>query len=461
MRIIKGFLLAFIVLTTSVGCEKIYQFTEGKISGINTIESLDKGAVFSFAIMSDNKGDSPEDKKQFANMVQWIEESGDKFIIGVGDHVKKGWDNNFLHFLKENEWWHERFYPNVADGENEFYGKNQGDWGAGAPILDEVALFERSNVSIRENKCEYYAKIKVKGYTVHLIQLHYSDQPKVDSIAFTQDSKQYLMDVLNSIEKGPKDIIIAAAHSRTGFWIEQLSDEQRDVVLDKCDLVLSATTHFFERMIIPGYEDKGPLIINTGSITYPCAYCPYGYVQVHILKKPFTLVVQYINADRPKREIQYQEYAFIKIIGGEILTTNFRKVRPEEDMDRVVGTVPQDFSKEEMDSVVKSIYLEVTDAEEAYISARLGLKEGDITYRKLWDVFPYNNEIYRLTLTAEGVRSIFEKEIPVKGRKEITIAISSYNGDYIIEKLNLPEEKIVKTGKKDIPLLEEWVKGQE
>ena len=458
--IFRYFLLAVVLTLIGVGCERGYQFRDGKISRIHTITELDRAAVFSFAIMSDNKGDSPKSSKQFANMVKWIEESGDRFVIGLGDHVKKGWENSFLPFLKENRWWHQNFYPNVADGENEFYGKSQADWGAGAPILEEVELSTRPNVVIRENKCEYYAEIRMKGHTIHLIQLHFSDQPKEDSIAFTQDSKRYLVDVLKSIEKCPEDIVIAAAHSRNGFWIDQLSDEQRDMVMDKCDLVLSATTHFWERKVISGYEDSGPLFINTGSITYPSSYCSYGYVQVHVIKKPLSLVVQYINANRNEREMQHREYAFIKIVGGKILETDFREPRPEEDMNRVIGVLSKGFSKEEMDKVVRELYLDLTNSDEAYIRAASGIENGEVTYRQLWDVFPYNNEIYSLTLTAEEVRSIFGDELPIGGRKEIKLAINSNQGNDLIKKLGLPEKRIIKTGKNEIPELEEWVKRQ-
>ena len=458
--VFKTSLIVVSLTLIAIGCTKEYQFKDGKISGICTIKELDKAATFNFAIMSDNKGDSPQSSKQFANMVKWIEESNAQLVIGLGDHVKKGWENSFLPFLRENRWWHQNFYPNVADGENEFYGESQADWGAGAPILDEVELSTHPNVMIRDNKCEYYAKSKVKGYTIHLIQLHYSDQPKEDSIAFTEDSKRYLMDVLKSIDKGPRDIIIAAAHSRTGFWIDQLSDEQRDVVMDKCDVVLSATTHFWQRKVIPGYQDSGPLFVNTGSITYPSRYCPYGYVQVHVIRKPLSLVVQYINVDRNEREMQHSEYAFIKIVGGEVLKTNFRKPRPEEDMDRVVGFLPRDFSKEEMDNIVKKLYLDLTHADEACISAASGIEKGEVTYRGLWDVFPYNNEIYSLTLTAEEACSLFGDKLPLRGRKEIKVAIDSYHGNSLIKKIGLPEARIVETDTHEIPILEDWVKTQ-
>jgi len=453
-------LIFFALALTGFGCERAYQFRDGRISGIDTIQELDKAAVFNFAIMSDNKGDSPQSSRPFARMVKWIKESNSQFVIGLGDHVKKGWENSFLSFLRENRWWHKNFYPNVADGENEFWGKSQGDWGAGAPILDVVDLSKRPNVTIREDGCEYYAKIKARGYTIHLIQLHYPDQPSNDSISFPEGSRTYLVETLRSIDKGPKDIIIAAAHSRTGYWIDQLSSGQRALVMEKCDLVLSATTHFWGRKIVPGWEGKGPLLLNTGSITYPSRWSPHGWVQVHILGKPLSLVVQYINADRPEREMQSSDYAFIKVVGGKTLETKFRKPRPEEKVDRIVGYLPRDFSKEEMDRIVRELYLELTHADEAYISAGSRMERGKVTWRLLWDVFPYNNEIYSLTLKAKEVRSIFGAKLPMRGRGEIKLAISSYHGDYLIRKLKLPRERIVKTGINEIPLLEEWVTRQ-
>jgi hypothetical protein len=104
--------------------------------------------------------------------------------------VKKGRDNGFLDFLEMDEWWHDNFYSNVADGENEFYGKGQDDWGAGAPIFDVVDLVNRKNVAVRESGCEYHARIAVRGYTVHLIQLHFSDEPEDETLEFREDSKK-------------------------------------------------------------------------------------------------------------------------------------------------------------------------------------------------------------------------------------------------------------------------------
>lgn len=327
MRPVRGFfplMLAALLLMTP-GCAGVLGAGEDTVRGIRSIEDLDRAAVFTFAIMSDNKGDSPASDMHFARMADWIRESGDRFVIGLGDHVKKGWGNSFIPFIRENEWWREHFYPNAADGENEYYGKGQGDWGAGGGIFRDAGLSDRGNVTIRDNGCEYYARIQAEGYTVHLIQLHFPDQPSKSGIAFPKDSRKWLVSTLDSIEKGPKDIIVACAHSRYGFWIHTLSKKQRKTVMEKCDLVLSATTHFWERKIVHGYEYDGALVLNTGSITYP-RNCPYGYIQVHVLENPQRLVAQYIDAGRETRELsKIGGFAFIKAAGGPVAAAKFRK----------------------------------------------------------------------------------------------------------------------------------------
>jgi predicted phosphodiesterase len=305
------------------------------IPGIQTIEDLDKAAVFSFAIMGDSHNNSPKTAPEFARMVKWIKEAGDAFVIGLGDHVVKGLGRSFLDFLAENKWWHDQFYPNVADNENQFYGKGQDDWGAGKKIFDEVNLRSRKHVEIRPNGAEYYAKIPVKGYTVHLIQLSYPDEPPDPVIAFPPDSRQFLADTIRKINKGDKDIIIACAHSRYGWWTYLLSDEQRKVVMEKADLVLSATVHVYARIPVQGYKNRGALCVNTGSITNPRFFTPPGYVQVHVLGNPLRLVVQYIHANREKRELQSGEYAWLKYVNGKIEPARFPGVPypPEADLE--------------------------------------------------------------------------------------------------------------------------------
>lgn len=451
------FITLIALITLLPICVSAYQLTGASISDVETIEDLDALAAFSFAIMSDNKGEAPGSSSlAFSQMNRWIDTSGDRFVIGLGDHVKKGYGNTFLDFLDENEWWQGNFYPNVADGENEYYGDGQDDWGAGAPILDTVSLGDNPNVTVRNNGCEYYARIPVDDYTIHLIQLHYSDSPEDPAIAFNADSHKYLVETLEAIDKNDKDIVIAGAHSRYGFWIDQLAEDEKELVMTKCDLVLSATTHFFGRLDVNGYDADGALCINTGSISYPYAYCPPGYVQVHLLEDPDALVVQYINCSYDTRELQWGNYAYVKLLGGPVLGTSFREVRGEENPDTLVGYADRGYTADEMTDELKAIYLNVTGADIAYISANAGIAEGDIAYRDLWRVCPYNNEIYALTLTPEQVETIFEAEVEVSGEAEVKVALNSYLGGQVIEELGLPNEKFVGSGVREIDALLDW-----
>ena len=318
------FYLVMILIITS--CGSLPPGNSGtlfSLTNINTIQQLQDRAKFSFAIISDNKGDSPKNCPQNARMATWVEQLNDQFVIGLGDHLKLGWDNSFLDMIKNDPWWNQNFYPNIADGENEYYSMDQADWGSGGELLDEMNFKQHDNVVIRKNGAEYYAKISVDDYNVHLIQLHYPDCPQDCSVAFPQDSRQYLKTTLQNITKGPKDIIIAAAHSRTGFWIDQLDDELMKIVMEKCDLVLSATTHKFERKVIPEYQNSGALVINTGSVNYPRPFSHGGYVHVSVLESPFSLIIQYIDTDKHNVCLQDNKHVISKIIGGEISAVKF------------------------------------------------------------------------------------------------------------------------------------------
>lgn len=441
--------------------DNTYLFQDGKISGVNSIQQLDSLAEFSFAIMSDNKGDSPSSAVQFARMVKWMKGSEDRFVIGLGDHVKKGWENSFLQFIKTNTWWQQNFYPNAADGENEFYGENQGDWGAGGKIFHEVKLSENPNVTIRENGCEYYSVIKEQGYAIHLVQLHFPDRPNDPAAAFTEDSRNYLIHTLRQINKQKNDIIIAAAHSRTGFWIDLLTDEQKNQVMHKCDLVLSATTHFFERKIISEYEDNGALLINTGSVTYPNSYSPYGYVQVHVLENPLSLVVQYIDTGKPERSLQHSEYAFIKTIDGKILNTNFRPPPPWEDMDRLVIKLNNNVSKEKIMSDFSDYCAGKVNADEGFFPFKSGLKKGKITVRDMVTALDSNDIIFKILLDSATVKNVFGELIPVNGREKIDIAMSRIMILNLVNMLDIPTSEIRKTNINEVVMLEEWLNKQQ
>ncbi|MDO8684657.1 MAG: hypothetical protein Q7N50_14420 [Armatimonadota bacterium] len=310
-------LVSLIIVALTLICSEAIAETK-----IDQTRLLDRSAAFTFAIMSDNKGDSPSSKPRFRRMAQWIKDSDCKFVIGLGDLVKRGLENSFLTFVKSDNWWYNNLYPCVADGENEYYGKDQGDWGAGGKILDVTNLRKRHGVVIRPNNCEYYAKIPIGEYNVHIVMGYFSDMPADIKIAFKEDSRQWIADTVTAIKKGPRDIVIAGAHSGNGSWIEVLSESQRQALIKNADMVLSATTHFWQKIDVPGHEWDGPLCINTGSITYPAPFSKAGYVQVHVLDNPKWLVVQYIDCDAETRSIQPASRCYIKEIGGPIFAAD-------------------------------------------------------------------------------------------------------------------------------------------
>lgn len=283
------------------------------LSAQMSIEKLDEMAEFSFAIMSDNKGCSVENE-DFFKCDQWIREAGDRFILGLGDHVKDNRTNPFLNFIKKDSLWNNHFYPNIADGENEFWGRDQADWGAGSPILEYAGLYKRKNVDVRDNKCEYYAIETYDGIKVHIIQLHFSDSPDDPDIAFNESSRKYLIDIINGIKKTKKDIIVVLAH--TGPWFDLLSSENKSLLVKKSDLLLGATTHKYERYKISDNKNaKVALALNTGAIENSFES---GYLQVHVLKNPMRIVVQYQLTKNDSRELQKKGYAYQKIIKGKV-----------------------------------------------------------------------------------------------------------------------------------------------
>lgn len=283
----------------------------GSLSAQMTIKKLDSIAAFSFSIMSDNKGYSIENESMY-KCDKWIREAGDKFILGLGDHVKDNRANPFLLFIKTDSLWHKHFYPNVADGENEFWGEDQGVWGAGAPILDYVNLSDRKNVKIRKNKCEYYAIEQHDDLKVHIIQLHYSDTPKNPKIAFNKSSREYLFKTLDNIDKTDKDIIVVLAH--TDNWIDVLKPKERTKLLAKADLILDANTHSYKKYKVKNVPENPAAVFNTGAVGNSREN---GFMQVHVLKNPLRMIIQYQETKNATRKLQGKGFAYEKIINGK------------------------------------------------------------------------------------------------------------------------------------------------
>jgi len=286
---------------------------------VSTAAELDAVAAYSFVIMSDNKGTSHADaaaeppNPHMSRAVAWTKDMHPRFVIGMGDHLKKGWSNTFVRFVASDPFWSSCFYPGIADGENEYYGTGQDDWAAGGRYLIDTGVAGRPNVVMRENGAEYYARIATPGGTVHLIQAHYPDQPANPLRAFRVDSRRWVCETLESIDRVPGDIVIVGAHSFTGNWLQVIAPGRRDEILRRADIVMSATTHHFERQ---PYGQATALCINTGSVGFSGDI--NGFVTVHVFNDPWRLVLQYVSTETTGRKLAGPGYAFVKEPGGPI-----------------------------------------------------------------------------------------------------------------------------------------------
>lgn len=291
---------------------------------VASLNELEEAEAFSFSVISDNHGSSPIDNIEMAKMSKWVYNSKDAFVLGVGDHLQKNKDNDFLTFLIRNEWWKNNFYPTIADAENDYFGSGQDDWGSGGQLLKVIGLNRRNNVQMSANGAEYYAQMKVDDITVHYIVLHFPDNPNDQSIAFPEASKEFLINTLNHINKTENDIIIVSAHSMYGSWIDYLSLAQQHIVNSKCDLLLAGTTHFFERRIPEGLENSGPLMLSAGSVNKARWGSENGFLQVHVMKNPLSLIIQYVNTDDSENRLQAAPYSYIKYINGGVYPLSFQ-----------------------------------------------------------------------------------------------------------------------------------------
>ena len=368
------------------------QATEKGLPGVKSIRDLDRLADLHFAIMSDNKGDSPLSSVEFARMTTWIKEGKPAFMIGLGDHVKHRWENTFIPWLQSDPWWREHFYPNVADGENEYYSPThrQSDYGEGAPILDLVELEAHANV-IRPNRSEYYAQISVSDYTVHLIQMHFSDQPMDIAIAFPESSRAWMMETLKGIKKGDKDLIIVAAHSRTGAWDMILSPERRQLLLDKADLVLSATTHRYDAWVPEGFETGAAVCVNTGSVNYPGPMAANGYVEIHIVDT-VGVVGQYIDLTQTERRLQRGRFAWVKPKDGPMRYLNLRPPTADE-TNEPLANLSEPLEATQIEQGLSQLIKERTGVDFALVGTRQGLDKGPVTREAAWRVFGKNTNI--------------------------------------------------------------------
>ena len=469
-------LLSFALLISWVILQPVYadsktaflQGVAGKgLQGVESIEDLDRLADLHFAIMSDNKGDSPLSSVEFARMTAWMKEGNPAFVIGLGDHVKHRWENTFIPWLQSDTWWHEHFYPNVADGENEYYSPThrQSDYGEGGQILDLVALDAHASI-IRPNRSEYYAQIPVGDYTVHLIQMHFSDQPRDAAVAFPESSRAWLIETLKDIEKGGKDLIIVAAHSRTGAWDMILSPERRQLLLNKADLVLSATTHRFEAWVPENFEEGDAVCVNTGAVNFPGPMATNGYVEIHLIES-VGVVGQYIDLTQTGRRLQRGRFAWIKPKDGPMRYLDLRPPTADETNEPFTN-LNEPLETIKIEQGLSQLIKEKTGVDFVLVGARQGLDKGPVTREAAWRVFGKNTNI-------RIVRIPMAKVLPVLGllqkteiasqSKTLRVAAPHPTMTGIITVAGITHEAIepqalTDKGLRQVDLLIEWLASQ-
>lgn len=297
----------------------------GKLRGVENFQDLENQAIFNFSIFSDNHGASPYSNTLMSRANYHMRKTDDICVFGGGDHLSKNSTNEFLYFMCNDPYWDNNFYPSISDGENIFYGQSQGDWGAGKQLFDALGMKSRDNITFSKEEVDYYAVIDAPHhFKIHYISLHFSDEPENTKLAFRESSKSFLRETLRKITKTDHDIIVLEAHSRFGYWLNELNVDLYKIVMTKADLVFGSNTHYYERFAPEGYASSGPLILNTGSILNPRFGSNPGFIQVHVLEQHRGMYVNYVDISKPTAILSSTPNAFFRSFSGKIFEVYYQ-----------------------------------------------------------------------------------------------------------------------------------------
>jgi len=331
--------------------------------GVESIEELDEKAAFHFTAFSDGWGIHPNQNEDMAKRERWMLENGSKFATTAGDHLtapRDGWTNQFNKYIADPsspDWWRENFYPALGDHDCQFYsGYNEDDgeqnWGAAWPMLDGIGLYERDNVqfahemydwyaewldgiepewdwwdgleadypdSLSGRSPDYYVTEEHEGVTVHIIISHSVDYgDDMQATGFPRQSKRFMMETLDDIDKGDDDIILMTSQSWSGNFVDEMSREDQKKILGKADITFSGnqhkvnyytqTSHEYQKWNDDYYDysdhEKFPNIalpLNTGA--QDTGILP-GYWSFHVFEDPLRVTAQYISTQKSSRELQ-------------------------------------------------------------------------------------------------------------------------------------------------------------
>lgn len=204
-------------------------------------------------------------------------------------------------------------------------------------------------------------------------------------MAFPETSRAWMIETLQGIDKGDRDLIVVAAHSRVGSWDMVLSPERRRILLDKADLVLSATTHNFQAWVPDGFAGSAAVCVNTGAVNFPGYLTPNGFVEIHVLPSG-AIVGQYVDLTQTTRRLQRGRFAWIKPRDGVMRQID---LRPEE----ILAVLADSVGVQQLQDELGSLLQELTGADLARVRVRNGLPAGPVTLHDAWRVFDKNRNL--------------------------------------------------------------------
>ncbi|MBN1517369.1 bifunctional metallophosphatase/5'-nucleotidase [Candidatus Sumerlaeota bacterium] len=114
------------------------------------------------------------------------------------------------------------------------------------------------------------------------------------------------------------------------------------------------------------------------------------------------------------------------------------------EMDVVIGQNPQLQTKAEFKQNVERVWQQKYGVDFAFHNpggTRENLPAGDITIRKIWQILPFDNTLYRMELTQEQVKVLLPDAAFEETKPLYTLITNSYVGDRFIEEHNIPAER--------------------
>ncbi len=449
----RSIILAIICLAFLSACnDKGWKVVDGKFHRIDTLAKLKEMSDFNFTVMGENEGLALSNNN-FKKLTEFTGNNDTAFILGTGDHLNNQKQDEFIKYVGDNNWWKTRFFPNISTYENEFFGSKYSDWNSGKKMIESLKFPVYSETKFFNNGADYYVKVKEAFYTIHLFQLHNHEREGI--CQEKTDLYKWLFDEVSGINKTERDFIIISGRGLAQSFSTDMHIDNYKLLKNKSDLIISDDFSPFQT----SYKESEAVVMNASSIINNSKYTPAGFVQVYHLIEPSAFVILNLNVEEDKLRLPSEGNSIIKYVNGTSEPLFLREAEEHELPDRAICELNRDFTKEELQTIAEKLYAGVGENDKTWVIVESGLDKGVIKYSDLWNVFPRNGEVYILNLSYNQLRKTFGKNMILDTKGDYRVAIGDYFGDYLINTFNLSEERIQKTGKEEIKLLETYLKA--